>query len=204
MPASPRAVTVHADRAWFVADTHFFHHKAAQMRGFDSPDWMNNALINAWSQVVRATDHVFVLGDLSFAGTMNTNRVLGHLPGRLHLVRGNHDKALSASSLERFETVSDLLTVKVQDVDAEGEPMVQRIVCCHFPMLSWDMQHYGAWHLHGHSHGSARYPSPRARLMDVGVDATGKPYRPVSYKEVKCELGALPIASHDYHTPKID
>lgn len=80
-----------------------------------------------------------------------------------------------------FESVSDLVTVKIQDHDAEGG--VQRVVLCHFPMLVWDRSHHGAWQLHGHCHGTLP-PDPHARRMDVGVDAVAG-YAPISYEEVK-------------------
>lgn len=202
-----RTMTAFADRCWFTADLHFFHAKAAEWRGYITKDMtpderetgidrMNTALIDAWNrQVPKGPSHdVFILGDVAFAGSGRTLDVLRCLNGRLHLIRGNHDKGMNDLVLTEFYSVHDLVTVKVQE--ATGDP--QRITLCHFPMLVWDMSHHGAWHLHGHSHGSAKYPEPRGKILDVGVDATSLP-QPLSYWTVKESMGSFGVAAHDHH-----
>lgn len=191
-----KSLSIAAERLFFTSDPHFWHHRAAQMRGFDSPEVMNQALIKNWNAKVTRDDHVVITGDLSFAGSAKTVEVLEQLNGHLHLVLGNHDKALSGVVLSMFDSVHSLVTVKATLPDDQ----VQRIVCCHFPMLSWDMQHYGAWHVHGHSHGSARYPAPRGKIIDVGVDPQN--LAPVSFAELKAQFDLLPTVSGDYHTVK--
>lgn len=178
------------DGLFFIADTHFWHKRAAEMRGFESVEAMNEALINRWNEVVAFNDTVVIVGDFSFAGSTRTLEILDELKGKMHLVRGNHDKAMNSRVLDYFESVNDILNVKVQD----GE--TQRIVCCHFPMLSWDMSHYGAWHLHGHSHGSCVYPWPDAKILDVGVDCHDLP---LSYKAIKAIMIDRKTRSSDYH-----
>lgn len=42
------------DGLFFVADTHFWHKKAAEMRGFESVEEMNEALIN---RKTRSSDY---------------------------------------------------------------------------------------------------------------------------------------------------
>lgn len=189
---------------FFTADLHFCHKKMSETRGYGSMEAMHEAMIADWNARVRPDDEVYVLGDVSFAGGRRTVELLEELRGRLHLVRGNHDKGMNKSTEAYFLTVSDLKTVKVVD----GAD-VQRIVCCHFPMLSWDMAHYGAWHLHGHSHGSAKYPYPDAKILDVGVDAinplTGLRFgRPVSYSEVKSIMTKRKTKVADYHQEQVE
>jgi hypothetical protein len=52
-----------------------------------------------------------------------------------------------------FTQVNDLLTIEVKDNES-----YQPIALCHYPLLSWDRQYYGAWMLHGHCHGTLIYP----------------------------------------------
>lgn len=198
-----RSLTIGADRVFFTSDTHFWHVNAARFRGYlDSngdPDVeaMNNDIIARINAKVPAHATLVMLGDISFAGTTRTVDVLNDIKCRKVLVRGNHDKAMNGHVLLCFNEVHDLLNVKVQ---LPGTDDPQRIVCCHFPMLAWDMQHYGAWHLHGHSHGSCRYPEPRPRILDVGVDPNQ--FTPLSFWEVSKKIGHSPIVTPDYHQPK--
>lgn len=39
---------------------------------------------------------------------------------------------------------------------------------CHYPIMSWDRQRYGSWHLHGHSHGNLS--ESKGLMLDVGID----------------------------------
>jgi len=47
--------------------------------------------------------------------------------------------------------------------------------------LTWNKAHHGAWHLHGHCHGSLPIDLKIPRL-DVGIDPMG--YVPVSYEQI--------------------
>ena len=53
------------------------------------------------------------------------------------------------------------------------------LVLCHYPLASWDRRHHGAWHLHGHSHGTHQ---GTGCILDVGVDCHG--YAPVAADEL--------------------
>ena len=159
-------------KVFFTSDLHFGHANVIKysQRPFSSADEMDAVLVRNWNGVVRARDTVYVVGDLALKRTAQLLELLRSLQGHKHLIFGNHDKALrkEPKALELFESVQDLKTVKIQDPDAKDG--VQRIVLCHFPMLVWDKSHYGAWHLHGHCHGTLP-DDPHSLRLDVGVDA---------------------------------
>lgn len=189
-------LTIRHDRVWFWSDPHFWHAKMAVSRGFDTVEAMNEALIEKARKGMPRDATLVLLGDISFAGAARTLDVLDAIPCRKVLVRGNHDKAMNGQVLAHFESAHDLLTLKVE-LPEPGQ--LQRIVCCHFPMLSWDMQHYGAWHLHGHSHGSMRYPWSDAKILDVGVDTLLGTDGPISFDKILSVMNARVIRSNDYH-----
>lgn len=205
-------------RIFFTSDLHFGHANVIKysQRPFSSADEMDASLVRNWNDVVTARDTVYIVGDLALKRSAQLIELLHALQGRKHLIFGNHDKAIRKEPkiLELFESVQDLKTVKIQDSDAKDG--VQRIVLCHFPMLVWDKSHYGAWHLHGHCHGTLP-DDPHSLRLDVGVDAwetdvvkgdhekkevlrfREKQYRPVEYNEVKAMMSTKTWKPLDHH-----
>ena len=101
------------------------------------------------------------------------------------MIRGNHDNRMSLKKLaenNKIAWVKDYYMLKLQD-DEIG--VKQNIVLCHYPFERWDKAHYGAWHLHGHCHGTLLSTDNQARL-DVGVDA--HEFQPISYGEIKLRM----------------
>jgi calcineurin-like phosphoesterase family protein len=190
---------------WFTSDTHFFHSKMADHRGFANVTAMNVALIAAWNSRVEPYDIVFHMGDVSFAGFNRTAEVVRALNGKLHIVPGNHDDKSTLRQLAKNELAvvePPLTSLKVPVPRADGENDVHRFVLCHFPLLVWNRMHHGAMHLHGHSHGFCRYPDNNRR-MDVGVDAVqpvGAPRPlPVSLDQVLAVMATKGFDPVDQH-----
>lgn len=188
---------------FFTSDTHFWHNGALRFReGFGSVEQMNEALIGAWNDVVRMGDTVYHLGDLSFAGLARTQEVVDMLNGTMHIVPGNHD---DKTLLARLRTNDGPVIVEPPLMDLklqfEGEPC--RFTLCHFPLLQWNRAQHGAIHLHGHSHGSCRYPNPENRILDVGVDSwSPSRYEPLSLQRVLWLMASRTYAGADHHKEK--
>jgi calcineurin-like phosphoesterase family protein len=152
---------------WFTSDTHFGHrklltfdptktHRVNRRTEFTSIEEHDAHLVDQWCLSVQPEDTVYHLGDVSWYGTARTNDLLNSLPGRKHLIRGNHDH--KAHKLTAFESVRDYATLPGFAIP---------IVLMHFPLEEWDRKAYGAIHVHGHTHGNSRYIEGR---KDVGVD----------------------------------
>ncbi len=171
---------------YFTADTHFGHTKIIEFcrRPFIGIEDMDRELISRWNLTVGKDDEVYHLGDISFRGKTATTEILKQLNGVKHLIKGNHDH-LNVESKDQFYTIKDY-----DEIVIEG----QRIVLCHFPIESWHRMGYGAWHLHGHSHGNLLEFGKR---WDVGVDVWH--YCPVSFDELKLLFAGRPIETRDHH-----
>lgn len=76
---------------WFTSDLHFGHLKVSEIRGFGTPMQHDFALIKNWERVVRKNDQVWVLGDLAVSSPTRALEIVAALPGRKHLISGNHD-----------------------------------------------------------------------------------------------------------------
>lgn len=157
-------------RTFFWSDTHFDHPMISELRGFgrDNVADHDRWIVNQWNSVVSPRDTIWLLGDFSFARKEENPTLFNALNGRKHLIRGNHDPAHVANL--GWESVSDLKRISVNG---------QKIVLCHYPMLTWQNAHHGTWHLHGHSHGNLR--AAESTRLDVGVDSFR---HPISFEQV--------------------
>jgi calcineurin-like phosphoesterase family protein len=181
---------------WFSSDHHFGHRAILTYshRPFTDVAEMDAALIRNWNERVAERDDVYHLGDIIFRlSKERTEEILRQLRGRIHLVRGNHDRDIEKHR-ERFVWVKDLAEVKIPDPDAVDG--LQRIVLCHYAMRTWNRSHFGSWSLYGHSHGTL-YDDPNSLSFDVGVDARG--FAPVSYEDVKAVMKTKRFVPIDHH-----
>lgn len=153
-------------KIWFISDTHFNHRNILKFQKnrcdvIGITEDMTDAekqykhteyIINMWNMTVKKEDHIYILGDFSFASTDDTRKILERLHGNKHLIIGNHDK--SCKGLENyFVSVSQIkeFPVKKHLYDFLDENIY--LVLCHFPMAAWNRRLHGAIHLHGHTHG---------------------------------------------------
>jgi calcineurin-like phosphoesterase family protein len=183
----------------FVAsDPHFYHTRIIEFQPNRAALWTNTAEMNAgmiklWNQTVTPEDEVYLLGDVSFGRAAETKEILWALNGKIYLIEGNHDKVVheNADIRSRFEWVKTRHTLRY-----EGK----QFVLDHFPLLIWDKGHHGAYHLHGHCHGSI---APVSTRLDVGYDSpylTGKAeHRPFNMKEVLDYMRKQVYVPLDHH-----
>ena len=150
-------------------------------RPFGSVEEMDEELVRRWNERVGPDDAVYHLGDFTLGGKAAAlfNRLNGVI-----FVLGNHwhhDRRWLPRGFGRTPWPSasgwgvEILPPMVV-LEFEGVPPV---VLCHYPLAVWDRRHFGAWHVHGHSHG--KYQG-EGLVLDVGVDCWD--FYPVSLEEV--------------------
>ena len=164
---------------FFTSDTHFGHANIIRycQRPFTDVTEMDGTMIANWCAVVRPDDDVYHLGDFAFRNAKAASSFLARLPGRKHLVHGNHDSE-ETRSLSGWASSQAMAEITVDGT---------RIVLLHYAMRVWPSSHHGSLHFHGHSHGSL--PGDR-QSCDVGVDAWG--FAPVRLSDVQRRLATLP------------
>jgi len=179
---------------FFTSDLHLGHHNVIKYdnRPFKDVDEMHSTLLKNWNSVVGVDDIVFYLGDLSFGKTELGKWFTHSVNGKIHFILGNHDKMKDILKLNRFESIHPYgceIWVKDEDLkSARGSDGYQQIILSHYPILSWNRQHHGSWHLHGHSHQSITKSDVgkeyyKRKVIDVGCN--GWDYTPLSYTLVK-------------------
>lgn len=147
---------------FFTADPHFGDDGLRRFfaRPFASTRAMDAAMI-ARAAAVGAQDDLWILGDFAAceteAGRDAARAAFAALPGRKHLVRGNHDPDWLVEALP-WASVHDLVEVQVD---------ARRFVLCHYPMLTWNGSREGVIQLFGHVHTWWRGSEGQ---VNVGVD----------------------------------
>lgn len=162
---------------WFTSDPHFGHRLVAELRGFDSPESHDEALMENWRRVVRNDDQVWVLGDLCMTSPKIPLEIIQSLPGVKHLISGNHDGChpMHRQSHKQLRIYMSAFS-SVQSA-ARRRINGEEVLLSHFPYskdrhearyLQWRLRDEGAWLLHGHTHGTERR---EGREIHVGMDA---------------------------------
>lgn len=173
---------------WLTSDTHFGHEFVSGSRGFATTQEHDEALRRSWARQVAAEDEVWVLGDFSLGGWREALPFLADLPGKKHLVAGNHDRCHPLNSnghgylrayLEHFETVTTVARLR------HGG---RSILLSHFPYdgdhlmvdgedraTQWRLRDEGRLLLHGHMHDDVKIRRSQrgTTMIHVGLDAWG-------------------------------
>lgn len=184
-----------ARRIWITADTHFGHEEAiglfARPVALHDVAAMDELLLEGINSRVNRRDHLIHLGDFTgprqwkgAEGRASIDYCLGVRKRiackSIELVRGNHDPSRK-KACRIFDDCHDLLSLRGWSGGNE------RIVCCHYPLRTWQGLFAGAMHLYGHAHGAF---DPIGRSLDVGVDCWQ--YGPVLLDEVLAILATIP------------
>lgn len=167
---------------FFTSDPHFFHKRIIEFcphtRAGANSDEMTELMIDAWNSCVKPGDNVYIAGDVSFGSRRQTEEVLNRLHGNKHLTLGNHDRVIEQSLRHCFDSVDYYKTFRMEK---------QVVIMMHYPIESFDREHHGAIHLHGHVHGNTSHGGIRLmkNRFDIGIDnRKDKLMAPFSWEEV--------------------
>lgn len=188
---------------YFTSDLHIGHRKVAELRGFESVEAHDEAILSQFDKLTHK-DQVWVLGDLalSSAGHRLVLARLASCNASLRLVSGNHDPVSSVHRgahlrqrhyLQVFESVQDFARVSVGPI---------QVLLSHFPYSGVGSEGHGVEErytqyrltdlgmplLHGHTH--LTWTTSRSEKgtpqVHVGLDAWG--LKLASQTEVECIL----------------
>jgi len=160
---------------FFTSDMHLGHKNIINYsnRPFRSVEEMDGVIIARYNSTVDVGDTVYDLGDFSFKNPKVYLDRLNVVPIRL---KGSHDHDLKEPRM---------LVIEVKDLVNEDGIQIP-ITLCHYAMRSWELSHYGSWHLFGHHHGLLE---PYGLSFDVGVDCWD--FYPVSLDQIKEKMATL-------------
>ena len=104
---------------YFSSDLHFNHNKpfVYEPRGFKDVYEMNRTIINNFHKIVTPEDDLYILGDIMLGDLEEGIKLVHQLPGKLHLIWGNHctdnRKAVLAESWNVVEVLGWASMLKV-------------------------------------------------------------------------------------------
>lgn len=169
---------------YFTSDTHFSHKNILAYepitRPFKDVDEMNETIIQNWiNKGITDEDDVYVVGDFFMGQLDKIQPILDRLPGKIHLIRGNHDQK---NRIEIFEKNG----IDVKDIDYiryKG----RFFILCHFPianeefikMVREDNSEVVVLYGHVHSNTQSGYHDG---MFHVGCDTNN--LTPISIQEV--------------------
>lgn len=152
-------------KRYFTSDLHFFHKnicKFTDRKLVTSQEDHEQWLVNIWNSRIENEDLVYILGDISFGKYQQTADFVESLNGQKIVIKGNHD---NEQHLNRLKHDGIILSWKLYD---EVEIQGTKACLMHYPIASWNRQHYGSYMLHGHSHGMYQ---GFGKILDVGIDS---------------------------------
>lgn len=155
---------------WFISDTHFHHKNIIDFAGrpFNDVEEMNECMVERWNTVVKPSDHIYHLGDVTMERDNRGNGlgIMRRLNGRKRLIMGNHDHYAPKWYMEHFEKI-------------KASTVFDGLLFTHIPVHPEGLQYRLKYNVHGHIH-EKNYPLP---YINICVEQTK--YRPISLEEIK-------------------
>jgi len=172
---------------YYIADIHLGDQRVFDKcaKPFNDLQEYETEIVNRWNAKVRPDDTVYVLGDIAEDNYLRSIDIIRILPGRKHLIVGNHDLAMLPRIKEScvFETIDFMRMI---------EDNGRKVCLCHYPLMDWMEFSRGGYHVYGHIHNKTEkndpaYPQIKKYYADklaynAGVDVTD--YEPVTLDEM--------------------
>ena len=156
---------------YLTSDLHFNHDRGFiyEPRGFSCIEDMNKAIIELWNSVVKATDDVYLLGDVMLGDYAAGAECVKQLNGRIHVVIGNHD---TDNRVELYKTFPNVVEVaQAIKIKYNG----YHFFMTHYPCFSGNLHHDSlkktTCNLFGHTHSKELFYQDIPFMYNVAVDA---------------------------------
>ena len=181
--ASDHPVDIPVPR-WVISDTHFAHANILAYCPWRTT-WASSitehdeSIIAAWRGCVGPDDVVLHLGDFSMGAKEAAVEIRRRLPGRIILIRGNHDRSPSSLREAGFDTVCSAAHI----VNGGRHWFARHNPAAFSPREAAIADRL----LHGHCHGNGYrediHPAIRQKAFDCSLDAV-RSIAPVAWDQV--------------------
>ena len=172
------------ENIYFTSDLHIGHSLFIKkhLRPHKTVEEMNECLFDLLGSF-HDDDIIFYLGDFVWH-----KRFLPiahkYMKGTWYFIKGNHDSSQDIKHEFNLQFMPDIMEITID---------TQPITLCHYPMISWNRSHYGAWQLYGHHHRDTTDPLDSlfgGKKFNVAYDAND--FQVVPYSKVKHYMNEAP------------
>lgn len=156
---------------WLTSDLHLGHNREFVWgpRGFKSVEEHDIEVVDRFCEKISIEDEVYILGDLVLGDTNKGISYLRELPGRIHVVRGNHDTDARVALYKELPNV-----VEVVDA-ARLKYNKYHFYLSHYPTLTANFEKESLKqvevNLFGHTHQKTNFYQDKPFMYHCGADS---------------------------------
>ena len=168
---------------YVTSDLHLYHKNIIKFcsRPYPDIDAMNIGIINKYIDTISNHDTVLILGDITIKRSSHfkalLSRIMKKLPGKKHLVLGNHEYYSKKFYMEECKFLSVQKKIETKEFIFVHDPP---------PLIP---ENETRFYIHGHKHNTTNIL--RKQKLDIGVD--GNDFYPWSLQNIKRKIKTLDI-----------
>ena len=168
---------------YLSSDLHFGHDREFLwgQRGFSSIEENDNTILKNFKEILKDEDDLYLLGDLMLLDNESGIEKLKQIPGKIHIILGNHDSSDRIKLYEQLPQVQEIVyATKIKYKKTY-------FFLCHYKVqtANYDDQLSWAKHivsLHGHTHSKEKFEDGNPYQYNVSLDANNN--IPISIDEI--------------------
>lgn len=166
---------------YFTSDLHFGHDREFIYgpRGFETVHKMDAAIIKNFNEILTWEDELYILGDCMLNNNASGILSLKLIPGKKHIILGNHD------TTTRRELYEDIYYTDVLGYSIMFKYDKFHALLSHYPTMTGnydDSKKHCVWNISGHTHSKDKFQYWPQLIYNVAVDAHD--CKPVSIEQI--------------------
>ena len=155
---------------YLSSDLHFGHDREFLWgpRGFNSIEENDNTILKNFKEILKDEDDLYLLGDLMLLDNESGIEKLKQIPGKIHIILGNHDSSDRIKLYEQLPQVQEIVyATKIKYKKCH-------FFLSHYPTITSNMEanpHQAVFSLYGHTHQTTNFYNGQPFMYHVGVDS---------------------------------
>ena len=156
---------------FFTSDLHLWHDRGFiyRPRGFENIDDMNRVILENWHNTIQPDDEVYLLGDVALGTDYDLIReTVGKLPGKIHIIIGNHD---TDKKIEIYESLPNVVEVVYATIVIIGK---YSFYLSHYQTKTASLEtrpEHALYNIHGHIHTKDKFFQDNPYFYNVSCDS---------------------------------
>lgn len=173
---------------YFISDLHLWHDRGFiyKPRGFESIEDMNKTILENWHNTIKEDDEVYLLGDVALGTDYDLiSETVGSLPGKLHIMIGNHD---TDKKIEIYRSLPNVVEVVYATIVKIGK---YSFYLSHYQTKTASLEtppEHALYNIHGHIHTKDKFFQDNPYFYNVSCDSQN--CMPIKAEDMIAEIEA--------------